>query len=248
MFFFTTCYLCNRRLFFRIKAANRDRAGALADDDEDEEELLWESEDAKEDSNKCIEENKGATLGKVGTNPATITNNGSDVVSQLRRQNQELQDENSKLQGQVRSLISRIAQLEEINSKLSTVAQGTAHHILTSPTADKTSSVNNKITSASSTGEFSETLSTSSDGSAVMIHSSTVPQGNSNIIEANEEEGKGSNSPIRKRSPANIDSSTVSSPAAVSSAHAAVERSAATPAQSSIPLIGLDEEEDDEWN
>ena len=234
-------------MFFRIKAANRDRSGALADEEEDEEELLWESEDAKEEaSNKYIEENSKSSFGMADT--STSKSSSSDVVSQLRKQNKELQDDNAKLQGQVRSLVSRIAQLEEINSRL-LGAQGSGPNLITtSSTTDKSNNesnsnnnITNKMVAGNSATEFSETLSTSSDGSAVMINSSSFG------INNNIKEGRGaSTSPDSKHNPLYNTSSPITASAASDlDAHIPIGR---TPVQSSIPLAGLDEEEDDEWN
>jgi hypothetical protein len=71
---------------------------------------------------------------------------------------------------------------------------------------------------------------------------------NSNSFKINaKEDSGGSNSSDSKQTPLYIAVSPIPSPAAIGSdAQIAIGR---TPVQSSIPLVGLDEEEeDDEWN
>lgn len=140
------------RLFFRIKLVQREGSVAL-DDDEEDEELLWEAEESKDDSPKIPSES-----GIPSTKVLNESGSESAVVAQLRSRNQVLESENARLQSHVKALVARISELEELLAK--------------KQEAPTSSSANSDVPQIQSvpTSTFTDTSSLSSDGSAVLVN------------------------------------------------------------------------------
>ena len=117
----------------------------------------------------------------------------------------------------MRSLIARIAQLEELNS-----------HLQREVTAEK--ATNSSPLKVNSSSESSETLSTSSEGSAVVVRS--VPK------EPSEKKNDSQSIHLKNQLHASDPSSTSFTPA----------KKVEDLPPPAPPLASLDEEEDDGWN
>ncbi len=139
------------RLFFRLHLVNRNGTASFEDDDDDDEELVWE-----EDVVDSVVAHAEETL-EGRPNSLPVERASAETVA-LQTRIQELEGENSKLKGQVKSLISRVAQLElELKSKSSL------------PPLNHQDTTYTKFTTESVRGATPEPTSPSSEGSGVIV-------------------------------------------------------------------------------
>jgi hypothetical protein len=166
------------RLFFRLHLLNRNGTASFEDDDDDEEELVWEEDVAVavEDKSTTMQTN---TVEKGTTNAETLA---------LNARIKELEEENLKLKSQVKSLVTRVAQLElEVKTKVVTTSNRDADASSTSttnlpqvivPVTIKSQSPARTSAPVEVKREFPslhnkiETASNSSEGSGVLIPNS----------------------------------------------------------------------------
>ncbi len=141
------------RLFFRLHLVNRNGTASFEDDDDDDEELVWEED--------VVVAHAEETLDGRPTS-FSVERACAETVA-LQNRIQELEGENFKLKGQVKSLISRVAQLElELKSKSSL------------PPVNHQDTTHTKITTECVRGATPEPTSPSSEGSGVLV-SNQIP-------------------------------------------------------------------------
>mmetsp|Transcript_1155 Transcript_1155/g.1913 ORF Transcript_1155/g.1913 Transcript_1155/m.1913 type:complete len:352 (-) Transcript_1155:144-1199(-) len=238
------------RLFFRIKMVNRDGSGAF-EEDEDDEELLWEGEDTKDEITKQIGiENEQSTTSTTVSPTLQTTktgnlkgNNHLIQLQELQTRNKQLEEENTKLHGQVKILVARVAQLESmtrpstsnIDNILPTNTQDTvsdsSHLEISHDKKDFSSSHTTFDTQPIRIPSSSNGSDTSSEGSTVLINESDVTP------------------PVPSTSTSNVSPPVLSSSSDTKRVSSSKPITTTTEANSpNIPLLALDEEEDDEWN
>lgn len=195
------------RLFFRLHLLNRNGTASFEDDDDDEEELVWEED---------IPVLPTTTTAASGNVDPTISTTHHEETRLLNARIKELEEENLKLKGQVKSLVSRVAQLElEIKTKEQTVlnakvsptlvpssshqapvptptinmTQTSVSKVLQSPT--DAPSANVKPGPSSPSLMKAETASNSSEGSGLLVPSNlpSVPSmGSTNSLQEKDED------------------------------------------------------------
>lgn len=206
------------RLFFRLHLLNRNGSASF-EDDEEEEELVWEGEEEVVSS---------TTNDNMDGNSSKSISDQTREVLELRNRIKELEDENGRLKGQVKTLVSRISQLEvEVNktkepsSTLTTPFPSSAN-LVSLPIPSNMANIEDD---ARSKATASPSNSSVSEGSGVLVSTSlhsTVPE---------EEPIKHTSSDMNKLSP-------VKEPAT----------NTKISEETTKYLAALDDDEEDEWN
>jgi BSD domain len=150
-----------RRYFFRLMLVNR--GGIVTLDDEDEEELVWET--SNEDGSS---EHETPTASTSSASEASGSNVVKSSESILLSRIKTLEAENSKLKSQVKTLVGRIGELESM------VSTHSGHHPITPSFSDGSlvdidellPSHNQNVGGSSSQNTFSSSSSVPSSSSS----------------------------------------------------------------------------------